>query len=717
MYSILPAFAALYFLALGVISIVKSKYTPLSIVFFFVCITTFFWQGMSAVLYHISTVENFDFIAKFGYTFIIFLPTTVYHFLSTLSGNDSDKKYIILSYGLCVFFACLNVFSDFFLDGYHEYYWSLYPKSGLLHPIHIAQTFIVILRGLYLLIRKYRESEASERSKLAYPLVGMFVFLFSAVDYITNYGIELYPPGVIFIVIALTVIGYSIIKFELMDIQIAIGNTASAVITVVLYLSVYQFYDFWMSLFGITDTHIIRALYLASFILSIVSFERVRLLVRTPLEKKFLRGHYNIQKIVRDIALHIMCIKDSRQLIQSVSEELVEELEVSKAVYIILNHDSKQYDVFKLGVDEPIDSLKLEDSLVRYFDDKSDPYFLRELPSASKNLFDKYDFDGGCLAFPFQSQESLNGLIILGDKLSGEGFSSTDKDLMRSITAQVMTFFEIIKAGEIKDQIIIEQENIVKEKKKLDKDLAMAEIVQKNSLPSKMLTIEGYSIEHQYYPAKKVSGDFYAFFRLSEHKYGFLVADAVGKGVAAALITLSLKSLLEQYISKDLEPHENIERLNKIMYSSREFSRYMPMVYAVLDTQTNDLTVCNAGHDSPILISETNETLLESNGMPVGLEPDEVYTQHTVQLKDSDLFLMYTDGLPDAVNEFGETFGEEKISRALQNYLLQKKSSSFSSIVLQEWEQYRNKEGGQRDDMTYVFIERVQQDSVGIMLS
>ncbi len=159
------------------------------------------WQGIWSVLFQISNEETAIILAKVGYFFIVFLPTTMYHFLILVSENKDEKEaqYLKWAYWVsCSFALCLV--TDLFVSGVYHYSWGFYPKAGILHPLHVLQTSVVVSRGLYLVFKKYvKTKETVLRAKLTLVLIGLFVYFIAAVDYACNYGASFYPPGVIFV--------------------------------------------------------------------------------------------------------------------------------------------------------------------------------------------------------------------------------------------------------------------------------------------------------------------------------------------------------------------------------------------------------------------------------------------------------------------------------------------------------------------------------------
>jgi two-component system CAI-1 autoinducer sensor kinase/phosphatase CqsS len=231
MYSILPAIVALLFLGCGFYALWKRGFNRITGSFFLLCITTFLWQGTWAVLFHTNSAAAALVLVKVGYFFILFLPTAVYHFLAEITGRSSERRYVYLSYGLAGILAVFLLTSDLFVSGYYAYFWGYYPKAGMLHPVHVAQTTLVVTRGLYITYVAQKTASDYMQMRLRLCVAGLLVYLFAAVDYLCNYGLEFYPPGLIFITISLGFLTIAIVKYDLFNPMALAGSLAHEIRT------------------------------------------------------------------------------------------------------------------------------------------------------------------------------------------------------------------------------------------------------------------------------------------------------------------------------------------------------------------------------------------------------------------------------------------------------------------------------------------------------
>ncbi len=217
MYSTLPAIVSILFLSYGLYVTYAVGINRITVAFLILCITTFVWQATWAILFQVETVSAADTLIKIGWLLILFLPTSLYHFLAEISRKTQELHLVYFSYGFSAFLAILLVSTDLVVDGHYDYFFGYYPCAGILLPLHVLQTSIVVTRGLWITYQKQRVVQGEMRLKLRYCVLSVFIYFFAAVDYLCNFGIEFYPPGVIFILVSLGIIALATIKFHIMD--------------------------------------------------------------------------------------------------------------------------------------------------------------------------------------------------------------------------------------------------------------------------------------------------------------------------------------------------------------------------------------------------------------------------------------------------------------------------------------------------------------------
>ncbi len=198
------------------------------------------------------------------------------------------------------------------------------------------------------------------------------------------------------------------------------------------------------------------------------------------------------------------------------------------------------------------------------------------------------------------------------------------------------------------------------------RQLQLAAGVQRRMLPQHDPVIAGIDVAARYVPSLQLSGDFYDFIRLGDDNWGFAIGDVAGKGIAASLLMASVRASLRAYAHDLYHLDDVIRRVNVALCRDTLDGEFVTLWYGVVDPATGRLTYCNAGHEPPILVRKGHVIPLDAGGMIVGVDREQAYDKGILQLEPGDLVLLYTDGLPDAMNAEGHRFGRKRMEAVVR---------------------------------------------------
>jgi len=200
-------------------------------------------------------------------------------------------------------------------------------------------------------------------------------------------------------------------------------------------------------------------------------------------------------------------------------------------------------------------------------------------------------------------------------------------------------------------------------------ELDEAREIQRSLMPRKMPHLHGFSIANAWQPARGVSGDYLAAFKLDDLRAALCVADVAGKGVPAALLMSNMQAALKSLASENISPSELCGKLNKLMCGNTPLQKFITCFYSQLDIATRKLTFTNAGHNPPMLVGRDGECIrLDEGGRVIGAFPDSTFAQREIQLYEGDKLLLFTDGVTEARDAAGEEFGEQRLQECLRSY-------------------------------------------------
>src|SRR5206468_7518858 len=260
------------------------------------------------------------------------------------------------------------------------------------------------------------------------------------------------------------------------------------------------------------------------------------------------------------------------------------------------------------------------------------------------------------------------------------------------------------------------------EKKRLEEELRIAHEIQMSLLPQGPLVMAGLSVTALCVPAREVGGDYYDFLPLGDQRVGVLIADVSGKGTSAALYMAELKGLVLSLSEIHASPRALLVAANRIIAHHLDARSFITMTYAVIDLRARTMTYARAGHTPLIYVpgapacgATRQVQILAPDGMVVGLKLDngEMFERHlveeTIALQPGDLYLLFTDGISEAMNSRDDLFGETRLGHLVETHA-HLPSEELRERMLREIAAFVG-DAPQHDDMTMILL---KVDEVGV---
>jgi sigma-B regulation protein RsbU (phosphoserine phosphatase) len=256
--------------------------------------------------------------------------------------------------------------------------------------------------------------------------------------------------------------------------------------------------------------------------------------------------------------------------------------------------------------------------------------------------------------------------------------------------------------------VAVQRAQLAKERmdrRRLEKELAIAREIQLSFLPKKSPEIPGFDLAGTALPHAEVGGDYYDFINVSQNRVGLAIADVSGKGIPAALLMAGFRMSLLAEIRNEFAIRAIMRKVNSLLNESTERHKFVTAFYGVLDYRNRVLIFSNAGHNPPILFRSdgTIEYLMEG-GLALGVLPDALYEERPVAILPGDVLLLYTDGVSEAESEAdeGEQFGRERIEDSIRNRITRSAQDIVDGLV--EDVRVFSGERGQTDDLTLMVV-------------
>ncbi|MGB9614428.1 MAG: PP2C family protein-serine/threonine phosphatase [Fervidobacterium sp.] len=297
-------------------------------------------------------------------------------------------------------------------------------------------------------------------------------------------------------------------------------------------------------------------------------------------------------------------------------------------------------------------------------------FFDSEVENLADTLFVDYDKEkGGYILIPLISELGNYGYLGISNMNSKRSFTAGDKKITEAVAHQLLTA--------VSRHIMMKREI---EKKRLEEQLQIARNIQQGLLPSKFPVSEKFDISAKSISAVQVGGDYYDVIENSDGSIICCIADVSGKGLPAALIMSSFRSMfrLSGKVSNDLVVLAS--QFDSMIHSDFEIGRFITsIIFKIFPNGRTEIV--NAGHD-PLYVVRGNKILkIGSTGTPFGILGDGVYELEVLKAEKGDVFVAFTDGVVEARNIQNEEFGFERLDEIVLRYRYLKASDIVDKIM------------------------------------
>lgn len=570
---------------------------------------------------------------------------------------------------------------------------------------------IAFLTGfISLLINYFRLKTPKERKPLFIILISYLLailvilytmFIARAISDTIFNSPEFYMPMIILFILPVS-FGYSIFRYQLMDVSLVIKNTiiygaATLTVAAIYFLIIYLIGQTVSTAIGTEYKGIIAGFIFITFALV---FQSTKDKFQDFLTARFYPEQFAYQKILVKFSNDITTVVGLENILDTMTSTFVESLKTETFGVMLYNEQENEFHLSRsMGIKS--DNLKLSDlNLQKIINEKN---------STSKiPVIEEEDFpraltinpailinEGIYTMIPMIIKQKVIGLMLLGLKHSGAKFAGKDLDLLNAVANQ--------------SAVAIENARLYKteaEKIKIERDLDLARKIQQGLLPKEIPYINGLDISGEMIPAMQVGGDYFDLIPTDKDKLFVVVADVSGKGLSAALYMTKLQTMVESACKPERQPRDILIEINKRIYNSIEKNWFITMTIALFDLKQNKVNFCRAGHMPVLTVQDSKISQYKTLGLGIGLERGVIFEktlrEEELELKKDQVFAFFSDGVTEAMNEQNDLFSEETLSVLLLN-----KSTLCSKEILKEvWQNIKTFRGKAEvnDDMTMVLV-------------
>jgi sigma-B regulation protein RsbU (phosphoserine phosphatase) len=290
------------------------------------------------------------------------------------------------------------------------------------------------------------------------------------------------------------------------------------------------------------------------------------------------------------------------------------------------------------------------------------------------------------VAIPLQVDGNLVGVFTASHR-ERDGFSPQQLRLFQGLCSHI--------AVAVYNARRFQQER--REREKMSREAEEARAIQQALLPKSSPYLPGFAVSGLTIPAGAVGGDWYDFIDLGDGRWGLVLADVSGKGMAAALLMSATRAMLRSLAEHKASPADLLTCLNQRLVEDFPSGRFVTMVYAVFDPGSRTLTFANAGHLPPLVVDAAGTRFLETEkGLPLGVARG-CFSELTVGLSEGSRVVVYSDGITEAAGADNEEYGPARLAAHMQ------RPDAGLENLLEDVRSFANG-SGLRDDATAIML-------------
>ena len=302
------------------------------------------------------------------------------------------------------------------------------------------------------------------------------------------------------------------------------------------------------------------------------------------------------------------------------------------------------------------------------------------------------------VAVPVRSNDRVIGVMALGRKLSGTPYRGLDLRFLSRVAEKVGPALRMV-------ELVERQETDRVHRERYEQELSVARRIQRELLPRETPQPHGWRFEVFYEPAREVGGDFYDFYDLGEGSLGVGVGDVTDKGMPAALVMASCRTVLRGIVLGDrsLAPGEVLRRANELLVGDIPSGMFITCLYGRLESSTGKFRFSNAGHNLPLHKTEGGTHEIRARGMPLGLLEGMQYEGAEAVIEEGESVVLTSDGITEAHNSDRAMFG---LDRTRDIVAAAPAGGGLQSLLLGQ--QTFVGEVEQEDDITLIVLNRLK---------
>lgn len=420
-------------------------------------------------------------------------------------------------------------------------------------------------------------------------------------------------------------------------------------------------------------------------------------------ENQRLRRSVEELSLLNDLALEIGASHDSAAIMHTIVQRALKNIGAEQGVITLTEEqdgDLRKTFIRTAGSDVEQKPYHLHDNLLGWMQLYKKALCINDPADDTRFRGVRWDDSiRSILCAPLLIRGRLVGVLTVYNKRAEAGFSEDDQRLLAIIASQSAQIIENARLAEEEQAL-----HAMREALRLAHDIQIA------LLPSAAPDLPGYALAGASLPAQEIGGDYFDYISLSHGELGLCVGDVSGKGLPASLLMANVQATLRGQAPWNERAGRCLEEVNRLLCQRIRKGTFVTLWYGMLDPAQHTIRYANAGHNRPFLHRANGDiSTLDEGGFVLGFLPDQEYEEAVCKLAPGDTLLVYSDGLPEAMNPRREQFGEERLESLLRTH----GDASIPQLLDHLVQAVRTFAGSmpQTDDLTLLLVKRLEQPS------
>lgn len=445
-YSIPPLLTLCCFLGLAVLTLVRGRKTETNILFFILCVLGSFLYIDIFLVLNVKSDATALFISRADHLAIIYLFPVYVHFFHAYLNITNRKWFTSFAYA-CAFALMWLTPTPLYIESMHRHYFGYFARAGKLYPLFGLGSLFITIYVLILLYNAIRREKSSIRkNKLKYVFTGFGLMgLMNGLNVLPMHGYPVYPPGNLSF-IPLIVFAVGLFKYDLLDMGILIKKS-------LVYSLLTAFLTGLYALVVMLAHNVFKDYYspgsiyfpVIFFLMLTFIFGPLKTQIQKMVDRLFFKGKYDYQKTIKQVSRMIVSVLDFREIGKLLTETVTNAIQVDNCALYLQNDGDSGFAVCSAKGSRILTGeeafIGCESSFIKLLEKCRRPLIRKNLMERSddpeiQKVLSVMDSFHAEMALPMIFKESINGFIILGEKLSGDLYTPEDLDLLEILSIQ-----------------------------------------------------------------------------------------------------------------------------------------------------------------------------------------------------------------------------------------------------------------------------------------